>query len=44
MNGACIGTNIAGQTAIKVLKTGVDKDMNKEISALSKIGIYEIKV
>ena len=44
VNGICIGVNIAGQTASKVIKTDVDKDMNKEISALSKIGIYEIKV
>ena len=44
VNGICIGVNIAGQTASKVVKTDVDKDMNKEISALSKIGIYEIKV
>ena len=44
VNGTCIGVNIAGQTASKVIKTDVDKDMNKEISALSKIGIYEIKV
>ena len=44
VNGICIGANIVGQTASKVIKTGVDKDMNKEISALSKIGIYEIKV
>lgn len=44
VNGICIGVNIAGQTASKVIKTDVDKDMNKEISALSKIGIYEVKV
>lgn len=44
VNGICIGVNIAGQTASKVIKTDVDKDMNKEISALSKIGIYEINV
>jgi hypothetical protein len=44
VNGIYIGVNIAGQTASKVIKTDVDKDMNKEISALSKIGIYEIKV
>ncbi len=44
VNGICIGVNIAGQTASKVIKTDVDKDMNKEIRALSKIGIYEIKV
>lgn len=44
VNGICIGVNIAGQTASKVIKIDVDKDMNKEISALSKIGIYEIKV
>lgn len=44
VNGVCIGTNIAGQTASKVLKTEVDKDMDKEVSALSKVGIYEIKV
>ena len=44
VNGICIGVNIAGQTASKVVKTDVDKDMNKEISALSKIGIYEIKI
>lgn len=44
VNEICIGVNIARQTASKVIKIDVDKDMNKEISALSKIGIYEIKV
>ena len=44
VNGVCIGTNIAGQTAVKVLSTKLSKDMDKESSALSKVGIYEIKV
>lgn len=44
VNEICIGVNIARQTASKVIKIDVDKDMNKEISALSKIGTYEIKV
>lgn len=44
VNGVCMGVNIVGQTAIKVLDAGLSKDMDKETKALLKVGIYENKI
>jgi|GEM_PF-552535 hypothetical protein len=44
LNLACIGINIAGETAFKISKVALERVRNLEAEAQSKVGIYEIKL
>ena len=44
LNLACIGINIAGETAFKISKVALERVRDLEAEAQSKVGIYEIKL
>ena len=44
VNLACIGINVAGETAFKISKVALERARDLEAEAQSKVGIYEIKL
>ena len=44
VNLACIGINVAGETAFKISKVALERARDLETEAQSKVGIYEIKL
>jgi len=44
VNLACIGINVAVETASKISKVALERARDLETEAQSKVGIYEIKL